>query len=149
MIINFKTLGGQGGGEYVLPKASSTTLGGVKIGSGISIDSDGKISADGSSYELPVASEDTLGGVKVGENLSIDENGVLSADASSYELPIASTSTLGGIKVGQNLSIDADGTLNAQGGGSDERLEDVESVAARALCELNEKPRSLHSLTMR
>lgn len=39
--------GGGGGGEYVLPKASATRLGGVKIGSGISIDADGKISATG------------------------------------------------------------------------------------------------------
>lgn len=38
--------GGGGGSEYTLPIASSDTLGGVKIGDGIDIDSDGKISVD-------------------------------------------------------------------------------------------------------
>lgn len=39
--------GGGGGGEYILPIASSNTLGGVMIGSGITIDSEGHISAQG------------------------------------------------------------------------------------------------------
>lgn len=38
---------GGGGGQYVLPVASQSTLGGVKIGSGITIDSGGTISAEG------------------------------------------------------------------------------------------------------
>ena len=46
------TGGGGGGGSYTLPKASSTTLGGVKIGDGISIDTDGKISASGGGGSL-------------------------------------------------------------------------------------------------
>ena len=50
MIIDFN--GGNGGGSYTLPKASATTLGGVKIGTGISIDSDGKISASGGGSEV-------------------------------------------------------------------------------------------------
>lgn len=58
--------------DYDLPIASANTLGGVKIGSNVTIDSDGKIS-------VPVASAGTAGVVKVGTNLSIDENGVLSA----------------------------------------------------------------------
>ena len=40
------------GDPYELPKASATTLGGVKIGDGITIDADGKISAQGMSGEL-------------------------------------------------------------------------------------------------
>lgn len=36
-----------GGGSYTLPIASEATLGGVKIGSGITIDGEGKISAQG------------------------------------------------------------------------------------------------------
>ena len=47
MIVN--KFGGNGGGGYVLPVASQSTLGGVKIGSGISIDSGGTISAEGGS----------------------------------------------------------------------------------------------------
>lgn len=67
--------------DYVLPKATDTTLGGVIIGSGITVDEFGRISAQ--SYSLPTASGDVLGGIKVGENLSIDESGVLSASGGS------------------------------------------------------------------
>lgn len=45
--------GGGGGGSYVLPVASSDTLGGVKIGSGITIDSGGTISAQGGGGNNP------------------------------------------------------------------------------------------------
>ena len=42
---NFPGEGG-GGGEYTLPTASASTLGGVKVGSGLTI-TDGVLSADG------------------------------------------------------------------------------------------------------
>lgn len=67
---------GGGGGSYVLPTASANTLGGVKVGSNLSI-ADGVLSAS-APYSLPTASADTLGGVKVGSGLSIAD-GVLSA----------------------------------------------------------------------
>ena len=38
--------GGEGGGSYTLPTASADTLGGIKVGSGLSI-TDGVLSADG------------------------------------------------------------------------------------------------------
>ena len=60
--------------DYTLPIASSTTLGGVKIGDNVNIASDGKIS-------IPIASTTTAGVIKVGANLSIDENGVLNGQA--------------------------------------------------------------------
>ena len=101
--------------DYSLPVAGADTLGGVKVGSGLTMDENGVLSADGESYELPVAAADTLGGVKVGSGLSIDANGVLSGD--SYSLPVAGANTLGGIKVGSGLSIDANGVLSASGGG--------------------------------
>jgi hypothetical protein len=62
---------------YTLPIASGSTLGGVKVGSGLSIDGTGLLSA--SSYILPIASASTLGGIKVGSGLSIDGTGVLSS----------------------------------------------------------------------
>lgn len=71
---------GGGGTPYVLPVASAETLGGVKVGSNLSINESGVLSAP-APYVLPVANAETLGGVKVGSNLSIDENGVLSAMA--------------------------------------------------------------------
>ena len=73
--------------NYSLPKASDTELGGIKVGEGLTIDSEtGVLSADGSSYELPPATTTDLGGVIVGNNLSITEQGVLSADAQQIDV---------------------------------------------------------------
>ena len=47
MIISFSKLGG-GGGGYVLPTATANRLGGVKIGSGVTVSEDGTISVSGS-----------------------------------------------------------------------------------------------------
>ncbi|SAK46424.1 hypothetical protein AWB76_00910 [Caballeronia temeraria] len=90
---------------YTLPTASASTLGGVKVGSGLSITS-GVLSATAAAqvnsdwnavsgaaqilnkptipaaYTLPTASASTLGGVMVGSGLSIS-NGVLSANVQS------------------------------------------------------------------
>ena len=78
--------GGGGGGSYTLPIASASTLGGVKVGTGLSIDSNtGVLTANGGGYTLPIASANVLGGVKVGTGLSIDDQtGVLSASGSSF-----------------------------------------------------------------
>lgn len=46
---DWKMIGGNGGGSYTLPVASATTLGGVKIGSGVNVTSDGTISVSGGS----------------------------------------------------------------------------------------------------
>ena len=127
--------------NYTLPTASSSTLGGVKIGSNISVNNGvisiskdnitnalgyvpPSVSGGGtSSYTLPTASSSTLGGVKIGSNISVN-NGVISISkdnitnalgyvppsvsgggTSSYTLPTASSSTLGGVKIGSNISI--------------------------------------------
>ena len=126
---------------YTLPTASGTVLGGIKVGTNLSI-TDGVLSASDQTYTLPTASANTLGGVKVGSGLAIngqsvlslslpiatanalggirigsrldiDAQGVLSASDQSYTLPTASGSVLGGIKIGSNLTIDNDGILSA------------------------------------
>ena len=65
--------------SYTLPTASATVLGGVKVGSNLSISSDGTLSADAQQYTLPVASSTTLGGVMVNTDnlLYIDSAGQL------------------------------------------------------------------------
>lgn len=111
--------GGGSGEGYTLPPASATTLGGVKIGSGINVTADGTISAEGgggSSYVLPPATPTTLGGVKVGNNLTVTQDGTLNAVASSYELPVATSNVLGGVKVGDGLSVTQDGKLSVSAG---------------------------------
>lgn len=91
-----------------VPVASSTTLGGIKVGSGLLIN-DGVLSIEGIGG-IPVASADTLGVIKVGSGLQID-SGVLSVISGG--MPIATTETLGAIKVGPNLSITAEGVLSS------------------------------------
>ena len=83
-----------------LPVASTTVLGGIKIGSGLAIDSSTGIA----SVTLPTASATVLGGVKVGTGLSIDSSGILSTSASA--IAIASPTSLGGIKNGTTINID-------------------------------------------
>lgn len=69
-----------GGGSYTLPVATATTLGGVKIGSGINKTADGTISVPAApGYTLPTATATRLGGIKVGSGLSVSADGTLSA----------------------------------------------------------------------
>ena len=69
------------GKKYTLPAATTTTLGGVKVGSGLKVAADGKLSADAQKYTLPAATTTALGGVKVGSGLKVTADGKLSADA--------------------------------------------------------------------
>ena len=55
---------------YSLPTATSGVLGGIKIGSGLSIDGSGVVTAAGT-YTLPAATTSTLGGVIVGTGLAV------------------------------------------------------------------------------
>jgi hypothetical protein len=66
--------------NYVLPVATTTTLGGVKPdGTTILVDATGKISTSGTS-SLPIATTTTLGGVKPdGTTITIDGTGKISS----------------------------------------------------------------------
>jgi hypothetical protein len=55
---------------YSLPTATASVLGGVKIGSGLSIDGSGVVTAAGT-YTLPAATVSALGGVIVGAGLAV------------------------------------------------------------------------------
>ena len=85
--------------DYVLPTATTNTLGGVKIGNNIIIDSTGHI-------YVPVASASTAGVIKVGDGLEIDANGVLRSSG-GYVLPQATKTTLGGVYVDDELSTES------------------------------------------
>lgn len=82
--------------DYILPTATSSTLGGVKIGDNIDIDSTGHIS-------VPIASTSTVGLVKAGTGLAVSSDGTLTATG-TYELPEATKTTLGGVYVDDELS---------------------------------------------
>ena len=55
--------------KYVLPAATTTTLGGIIVGDRLSIDDTGKLVAT-YTYTLPKASSSVLGGVKIGSNIT-------------------------------------------------------------------------------
>lgn len=82
--------------DYILPTATSSTLGGVKIGDNIDIDSTGHIS-------VPIASQSSVGLVKAGTGLAVSSDGTLTATG-TYELPEATKTILGGVYVDDELS---------------------------------------------
>ena len=54
MIIDFTNINGGGGGGYVLPVASQSTLGGVKVGQNLTIDSGGTLNASGGEQDYKI-----------------------------------------------------------------------------------------------
>ena len=66
---------------YSLPAATTTTLGGVKVGDNLSIDASGRLSG-AAPYVLPAATMSTLGGVKAGSNLTVYADGTLALEKS-------------------------------------------------------------------
>lgn len=110
------------GGDYILPIATGSILGGVKVGELLSIDATGKLSATKQTdfnfteslktkleglknYELPTASNDIKGGVKIGRGLTMEAD-VLTADIQMN------------YTAGANISISNTGVISATGGGS-------------------------------
>jgi hypothetical protein len=94
--------------------ATSSVLGGVKIGSNVTVAGDGTISVVfPAGYTLPAATVSTLGGVIIGSNISVDSSGVISIIfPSGYTLPVATDSVLGGVKIGNNVNVDGAGTIS-------------------------------------
>lgn len=104
------------GGTGVAEPATNTTLGGIIVGDGLSVDADGVLSLD-----LPQATTSVLGGVKVdGSTIVINDlTGVISATGGGgeggYTLPVAGLApngNLGGVKIGANMLIDSNGVLS-------------------------------------
>lgn len=102
--------GSSGGSNYTLPTASSSTLGGVKIGSGLTINTSGVVSADVTASTLTAYAKTTdLSAVaKSGSYNDLSNKPTIPA---AYTLPNATSSTLGGVKVGSNISV-SNGTIS-------------------------------------
>jgi hypothetical protein len=92
--------------SVILPVATATTKGTVSVGSGLSVDANGVLSA-----ATPLATTTNPGLVSVGAGLSVSQAGVLSANVQA--LNPATATTLGGVKVGTGLSIDSNGLLSS------------------------------------
>ena len=90
--------------DYSVPLMSSSTRGGAKLGSGLTVDASEKLN-------IATASTSALGGVKVGNGLEMDANDKLNVTP-------ATTSAIGGvIPDGSSITVDADGTIHGQAGG--------------------------------
>lgn len=124
MIIDFANINGGGGGGYVLPIASQSTLGGVKVGQNLSIDSAGTLSAD--AQQVGIATTAQTGVVKIGSGITVDSAGTISADIP--QIGVATTAQTGVVKIGQGINVDSAGTISVdeQGGG----IEVVSSLPA-------------------
>lgn len=115
--------------EVVFPVASTSTMGIMKVGTGLSVD-EGIVSLDEdytnnlidtykqANYDdwktditnytlenLPIAGETVAGIVKIGDNITVNEAGVIS-------VPIATGDTLGVIKGSNSVVIDANGVAS-------------------------------------
>ena len=95
-----------GANAYSLPTASASALGGIKVGTNLSI-SNGVLSATNTTYSA--ATQSAAGLMSAADKKKLDG---VATGANAYSLPTASASTLGGIKVGTNLSISS-GVLSA------------------------------------
>lgn len=89
--------------ELAVPLMSASTRGGAKLGSGLSVDADGKLG-------VSPATPTEIGGVKVdGTTITADSDGTIHG-AQEYELPLMDASTRGGAKLGTDLIV-TDGSL--------------------------------------
>lgn len=99
---------------YSLPIASSSTLGGVKIGSGLTVAEDGTISA-AAAYTLPTASTSVKGGIKVGTGLTMSSETLNHSNSVTAKTAYGSTSTTasanGGKIVVTDIKYDAQGHI--------------------------------------
>ena len=101
-------------GTYVIDIATTTTIGGVRIGSGFSIDGSGIISV--APPEIEPATVFSLGGVIIGDGIEVDEFGEISVNTGTpYVLQTATAVTLGGVKIGAGIGIN-DGVISVTTG---------------------------------
>lgn len=103
-------------GTYLtsLPIASSSTLGGVKIGSGLTVAEDGTISA-AAQYTLPTASSSVKGGIKVGTGLTMSSETLNHSNSVTAKTAYGSTATTasanGGSITVTDIKYDAQGHI--------------------------------------
>lgn len=86
-------------GGYELPIASGSVLGGVKIGSGLTILGDGTLQADGGA--LDIATSTTLGGIKSSASVFV------APDTGVATVPTATTSAAGLLSSADKWRIDS------------------------------------------
>lgn len=123
-----------GGGSYELPIASAETLGGVKVGSNLSIDSEtGVLSATNTTYSagsnVSISDENVISATDTtytaGSNVSISDENVISATDTTYSNFVGTDGTTAGTAglvpapatTDAGKFLKADGTWDTAGGG--------------------------------
>lgn len=118
------------GGESLKP-ATTTELGGVIVGEGLSITNKGVLSAQPviPEVEMPIASKTELGGIIAGAGLSIKDDGTLSVippeSVGEFFLTPATRYDLGGVIVGKGLSVTDEGVLSVTATGQSNVIENI------------------------
>ena len=120
----------QADAAFALKPATSTTLGGIKVGDNLSIDASGRLSG-AAPYALPAATTSTLGGVKAGSNLTVYADGTLALKKSGVIGALSYTPaqvTAGTYDLTAGSSYLATGALYVQyaTGTSDEAVDDTD-----------------------
>ena len=123
----------QADAAFALKPATSTTLGGIKVGDNLTIDADGTLSG-AAPYALPAATTSTLGGVKAGSNLTVYADGTLALEKSGVTGALGYTPaqvTAGTYDLTAGSSYLATGTIYVQyatgtTGTSDEAVDDTD-----------------------
>ena len=94
--------------SFALLPASTTTIGGIIVGTGLSIDDNGILS-NNAVVSVSTATTTTAGTIIVGTGLAISSAGTLTALA--QVLGTATSTTLGGVKIGPGILVTQDGTI--------------------------------------
>ena len=120
----------QADAAFALKPATTTTLGGIKVGDNLSIDASGRLSG-AAPYALPAATTSTLGGVKAGSNLTVYADGTLALKKSGVTGALGYTPaqvTAGTYDLTAGSSYLATGALYVQyaTGTSDEAVDDTD-----------------------
>ena len=120
----------QADAAFALKPATSTTLGGIKVGDNLSIDASGRLSG-AAPYALPAATTSTLGGVKAGSNLTVYADGTLALEKRGVINALGYTPaqvTAGTYDLTAGSSYLATGTIYVQyaTGTSDEAVDDTD-----------------------
>jgi hypothetical protein len=109
-----------GGSQYVLPAATTTSLGGVKVGTNLTVTPDGTISTDVSATEIEELGNELN---DISDRVTTAEGKITNlgsqVSAIEDELPTFATTDKAGIVKpdGTTITVDTDGTIHAVGGG--------------------------------
>ena len=87
-----------------LAPATDTVIGGVIVGSGISVEPDGTISVD----TISVATDTVAGTVIIGDGINVELDGTISVAT----IEVATTTVAGTVIVGDGIGVEPDGTIS-------------------------------------